>query len=214
MLRDFQLQDIEQGYQTCKDRELARRLLDHATTAFRVLTDDEERKAYQKSLKARKPSTEVSPRIRAGVEAQKGRLALSAKRYGEAHDLFIAATRLLPDEPSYHFMLGKTLYLQALDQIPADKPIPEGVRKPLLKAQALDTHYDEPRLYLGYLAKRNGEIKRALKEFKAALECNPKNKLAHSEVRLLKRRLGESRRRQERIRACRPPTVCNANAWR
>jgi tetratricopeptide (TPR) repeat protein len=126
------------------------------------------------------------------VEAQKGRLALSAKRYGEALDLFQAAVKMCPDEPSYHFQIGKTLYLQALDQLPADKPIPDGVRKPLLKAQALDPHYDDPRLYQGYISKRNGDAKRALKEFKGALECNPNNKLAQSEVRLLKRRLGET----------------------
>jgi len=63
------------------------------------------------------------------------------------------------------------------------------VRKPFLKAISTKPSYDQPRLYLGYIAKRNGDLKAALKEFKAAAEANPQNTLAQSEVRLLSKRV-------------------------
>jgi hypothetical protein len=46
-------------------------------------------------------------------------------------------------------------------------------------------------MYLGYISKRNGDLKRALKELEGALECNPSNNRAQNEVRFLKRKMEE-----------------------
>ena len=83
------------------------------------------------------------------------------------------------------------IYSKALDETPPEKPLPEKVRHPFLKAMAMNPRYDLPRLFLGYVSKRNGDLKRALKEFEGALECNSQNTRAQAEIRISKKRLGD-----------------------
>ncbi|HUU03289.1 MAG TPA: DUF4388 domain-containing protein [Myxococcota bacterium] len=191
LLQDCRLQDIEVSYTNEREQELARQLLDKATIAHRTLSENESRSAYEKFIKASgsKKKIEIPPRLLADVEAQKGKLAIGAKHYQDAMELFDKAIGLYPKEPSYHFKFGTAAYFKALDETPADKPLSDRVRKPFLKAIAINPAYDQARMYLGYISKRNGEYERALKEFSSALHYNPGNRRAHSEVRLLKRRL-------------------------
>jgi len=192
LLRQYKLQNIEDSYSSSRDRQMAGQLLDRVTLAYRLLSDDAKRRQYLKSLtgRGRRPPVEkTDKRLLADVEAQKAELAMGAKRYQEAIDLFDQAIALYPDEPGYHLRLGQALYFQALDKTPADQPLPEGVRKPFLKVIALDPSHDEARLYLGYISKRDGQLERALREFQSALDCNPRNERARSEVRHLKKRL-------------------------
>ncbi len=191
LVKGYKLQAIDASYATPKERELAHRVLDQATLAFRELSDEASRAAYLEDLKAQRDPErrEVHPRVLADVQAQKGLLAATARRWAEALALFQEAARLYPQEPSYQFQLGRVAYLEALEKVPAKEKLPENLRAPFLRAVGMDPHYDEPRLYLGYISKRNGEPARALKEFEAALECNPQNRLAQSEVRLLQRRV-------------------------
>jgi len=195
VLRKYKLQDIDSSYSSDKDREMAQRLLDRATVAYRELENEETRKAYLQALKQNEDlqSREVPPRILADVEAQKGELACGAKRYGEAMDFYVEAIKLYPNEPSYHFQLGLAAYKKILGEIPEAQKIPDRIRKPFLKAMAMNPRYDMPRLYLGYISKRNGDLKRALKEFEGVAECNPENSRAKSEIRILKRRLEDKK---------------------
>jgi hypothetical protein len=195
LLRKYKLQDIGSSYATDKDRDMAQRLLDRATVAYRELENDEAREAYIQALEQNKDlqSREVPIRILADVEAQKGELACGAKRYNDAINHYREAIKLYPNEPSYHFQLGLAGYKQALGEIPETQRIPDHIRKPFLKAMAMNPRYDMPRLYLGYISKRNGELKRAIKEFEGVLECNPENPRAHSEIRVLKKRLEEEK---------------------
>ena len=190
LAKKFKLEKIDQFYKSSKEQEIAGRLLDRATLAQSVLSDDKSRQEYLDSLnQADHANHKTSPRILADVEAQKGDLALRTKRWQEARNLFDKAIELYPNEPSYHFQLGKVGYLQVLEETPQEKQLPESIRLPFLKALALDPQYDLPRLFLGYLAKRNGNFDRAIKEFVGALECNPKNRIAQSELKMLKRRI-------------------------
>jgi hypothetical protein len=193
LLRKYKLKDIHSSYSAEKDREMAQRLFDRATVAYRELENEETRDAYVQALEQNEDlqSREVPPRILADVEAQKGELACSAKRYHEAIELFQEAIKLYPNEPSYHFQLGLAGYKKALGEVPETTRIPDHIRKPFLKAMAMNPRYDMPRLYLGYISKRNGDLKRALKEFEGVMECNPENSRAQSEIRILKRRLEE-----------------------
>lgn len=195
LLRKYKLQDIDASYTTDKDRDMAHRLLDRATVAYRELENDETRKAYIKALDQNKDlqSREVPTRILADVEAQKGELACGAKRYDDAINHYREAIKLYPNEPSYHFQLGLAGYKQALGEIPETQRIPDHIRKPFLKAMAMNPRYDMPRLYLGYISKRNGDLKRAVKEFEGVVECNPENARAQSEIRVLKRRLDDEK---------------------
>jgi tetratricopeptide (TPR) repeat protein len=195
VLRKYKLQDINSSYSSDKDRDMAQRLLDRATVAYRVLENEETRKAYVRALKQNEDlqSSKVPPRILADVEAQKGELACGAKRYQEAMDFYVEAIKLYPNEPSYYFELGLAGYNKALGEIPEAQRIPDRIRKPFLKAMAMNPRYDMPRLYLGYISKRNGDQKRALKEFEGVVECNPENSRARSEIRIMKRRLEDDK---------------------
>jgi tetratricopeptide (TPR) repeat protein len=195
LLRKYKLQDIEASYTTDKDRDMAQRLLDRATVAYRELENEEARAEYIKALKqnADLQSREVPKRILADVEAQKGELACGAKRYDEAVKCYQEAIKLYPNEPSYHFQLGLAGYKQAMGEIPETQRIPDHIRKPFLKAMAMNPRYDMPRLYLGYISKRNGDFKRAIKEFEGVMECNPENVRAQSEIRILKKRLEDDK---------------------
>ncbi len=122
-------------------------------------------------------------------KARQGEEACENRRYPQAIQLLEEAVRLSPDEPELHFKLGVAVYLQALSETPRDQRLPAAVMKPFLKAVALDTRYDMPRVYLGMIAKRNGDHVRALKEYRAALECNPDNQTALIEARVLEKRL-------------------------
>ena len=194
-LRKYKLQDINASYTTEKDRDMAQRLLDRATVAYRELENEDTREAYVQALakNAGLQSREVPKRVMADVEAQKGELACGAKRYDDAIGHYQEAIKLYPNEPSYHFQLGLAGYKQALGSVPETQRIPDHIRKPFLKAMAMNPRYDMPRLYLGYISKRNGDLKRALKEFEGVLECNPENHRAHSEIRVLKRRLEDEK---------------------
>lgn len=123
-------------------------------------------------------------------KAREGEKALEDRSYREALHLFEEAIRLDPDVPSYHFKLGVVAYQRAMEITPKDEKLPAAIMKPFLKAVALDTRYDQPRVYLGMIAKRNGDYERALKEYRGALQCNPENKTALIEVRVLEKRLG------------------------
>jgi hypothetical protein len=195
VLRKYKLQDVNSSYTTEKDRDMAQRLLDRATVAYRELENEETREAYVQALSKNEDlqAREVPKRILADVEAQKGELACGAKRYDDAVEHYREAIKLYPNEPSYHFQLGLAGYKQALDEIPDTQRIPDHIRKPFLKAMAMNPRYDMPRLYLGYISKRNGDLKRALKEFEGVVECNPENPRAHSEIRILKRRLDDEK---------------------
>ena len=195
LLRKYKLQDIESSYVSDKDRDMAQRLLDRVTVAYRELENEETRGEYIKALKqnADLQSRDVPKRILADVEAQKGELACGAKRYDEAVKCYQEAIKLYPNEPSYHFQLGLAGYKQALGEVPETQRIPDHIRKPFLKAMAMNPRYDMPRLYLGYISKRNGDLKRAIKEFEGVMECNPENARAQSEIRILKKRLEDEK---------------------
>jgi hypothetical protein len=192
LLQTYRLREINSAYKTDREREMARRLLNRANLAYKVLLDENSRAMYLATLtKQQEVSQEpVSNRILADVEAQKGQRAISNQQYEEAMQSFERAIRLYHVEPSYHFQLGLASYLKAINEIPTDQPLPEILRKPLLEAVALNPRYDMPRLYLGHISKRNGNLKRALREFESALECNPQCKQAASEIRSLKKHPG------------------------
>jgi len=145
-------------------------------------------------LVAEREDDEADPRAqrkeKARHKAREGEKALEDKRHRDALRLFEEAIQLDPDVPSYHFKLGVVAYQRAMEITPKDEKLPTAILKPFLKAIALDTHYDQPRVYLGMIAKRNGEYERALKEYRGALACNPENKTALIEVRVLEKRLG------------------------
>lgn len=190
VLRTYRLQAIDKSYSSAQDREMAGALLDRVTIAYRELQDEQSRKEYVAALQTSDAPQErsVPTRILADVEAQKGDLALHARQYEEAAQFFRKAINLHPDEPSYHFFLGLIGWKRLGENLHPDDHTVEDIRRNLQKALKLNPHYDQPRLYLGYLAKRAGDLKEALREFKATLKINPENTLAAAEIRHLNRK--------------------------
>lgn len=191
LVSTFGLSNIESTYSDGKERDLARSLLERASTALDVLTRDASRRTYIQSIEQGKKNEKIKtpPRILADIKAHKATEAIQMESWDEARKYLEQAISLYPKEPSYHFQLGRAMYLSSMEQTPKDQKLAESIKFPFLKALKLDPHYDQPRLYLGYIAKRNGDYETALKEMHRALECNPHNKLASSEVRLLNRRM-------------------------
>jgi tetratricopeptide (TPR) repeat protein len=191
-LQTYHLKEINNAYKSDREREMARRLLHRANLAYKVLLDNNSRTHYLAALTKQQEAREepVSTRILADVEAQKGQRALSNQDYEEAIQSFEKAIQLYQVDPSYHFQLGLAGYLKATNETPPDQHLPEILRKPFLEAIALNPRYDMPRLYLGYISKRNGDLKQAEKEFEMALECNPQCAQAASELRDIKNHPG------------------------
>jgi tetratricopeptide (TPR) repeat protein len=160
------------------------------------LAGDKAGKLYQEPPETARTTTDKleSHRHWAEVNVEKAEAALEGKRFQEAIEWYQEAIRAYPHDPSFHLRLGVAGYLKALEETPSDQPLPAKIRNPFLKALALNPQYDEPRVYLGYIAVRNGNLERALKEFTGALECNPANKVARVEANVLQKRLaGRSR---------------------
>mgnify|MGYP000123799730 CR=1 FL=1 len=200
LLRTYHLQDIGEYYQTLKEREMARQLLDRATLAYRELDDPKTREAYLASLSATgsRPDTAVPARVRADVEAQKGELLLASRRYPEAASAFQAAIVLYPEEPSYHYRLGLARFQQQASATPEGAALPESVLEPFLKALTIDPRFALAHLQMGYFFKRNRDPRRALQHFRKALECDPGCKPAQSEIRFLERGSSQSGQSDER----------------
>lgn len=192
LLRTYHLQEIDQHYQTIKEREMARQLLDRATLAYRELDNAESREAYLASLASRAARSEeaIPARVRADVEAQKGELFLAARHFDAAIDAFRKAIALYPEEPGYHYRLGLCLFHRDSAALPADRPLPESVIEPVLKALSIDPRFSPGHLQLGYFFKRNRDPQRALAHFRKALECDPTCKPAQSEIRYLEKEAG------------------------
>jgi len=183
LLETFKLQEAHEIYTSKKDLDLAERLLDRATVAYRVLSDDDARRTYLEALEQNQTAERViPPRILADVEAQKGELALGAKRYEEAKRLFRLAIDMYPVEPGYFHKLGLTGYLQALESTPSDQPLPESVRTPFERALVINPSYAPPRFYLANISKRNGDLQRALQELEDTLRIHPGNKQAQAAI--------------------------------
>ncbi len=167
IVQTYSLQSIDETYPSEEARQMARTLLDRATMAYRELSAEDSRNAYLERLKTKTGPQDrpVSPRVLADVEAQKGELALGAKHYAEAEKFYQNAIDLYAEEPSYHFQLGLAGFQKAEEETPADQPLPERVRKPFLKALSINPNYEQPQLYLGYIAKRSGDLRTALADF-------------------------------------------------
>jgi len=189
LIKRFRLDKISEHYQSASSRQAAQMLLKRLNAALESLRDDQSCLQYLQQLVGQPAQAAPSPRLLADVEAQKGEQALAARNYSLAMECFDRAIGIYPGEPGYHFKLGLAGYFDVLDKTPAQSPLPDRVRKPLLKVLALSPGHSEARLYLAYISKRNGDLERALKEFKSVLQFDPQNERAKKEIKQLEHQL-------------------------
>ena len=150
--------------------------------AYEHLKEPERFRAYRRQHVHRGKLTSASL-----LQFQKGEIALFWKReYADAIKLFQSAVEMDPKEPLFLASLG--LAVAEAGGTPAARKRGLGMierSKQLAKARGDDDA--AVYLYSGMLFRRDGQMKRAIAEFKAALSIDPKRKDAIKEMALAKK---------------------------
>lgn len=165
-------------------RALAEQIHNQLSTAFETLSDERRRQDYLKHLDQGQKtavSEDLSKLLGAETRFRKGEAALEAGRLDDAAKHFEDACALYPDEGEFQASLAWALYQQA----PDDALVQVDVIARLQKATDLAPRHDKGWLWLGKVLQRTGRPGEALKQFERALHCNPDNREAQGELRLL-----------------------------
>ena len=105
-----------------------------------------------------------------------------AHRFGESNHFHTArAITLYPDEGEFQASLAWALYQQA----PDDGLVQVDALARLQRATELAPRNDKGWLWFGRVLQRAGRPGEALKQFERALNCNPDNRDAQIELKLL-----------------------------
>lgn len=167
-------------------RALAEQIQSQLALAFETLSDERRRAEYnQKSEGAQKTplSEDLTRLLGAETRFRKGDAALDAGRFDDAVKHFQDAVALYPDEGEFLAGLGWALFQQA----PDDGLVQVDALQRLQRATELAPRYDRGWLWFGRVLHRAGRPGEALKQFERALLCNPDNRDAQHELKLLAR---------------------------
>ncbi len=168
-------------------RALAEQIHNQLSIAFETLSEERRRHDYLKHLDQGQKtavSEDLSRLLGAETKFRKGETALDAGRVDDAARHFEEACALYPDEGEFQASLAWALHQRA----PDDEVVQVDVIARLQKATELAPRHDKGWLWLGKVLQRAGRPGEALKQFERALHCNPDNRDAQSELRLLARR--------------------------
>jgi curved DNA-binding protein CbpA len=173
-------------------KPLVARVFARISDAFQTLNDAAKRKEYLERLQAGGGSADDDEKIArvvdAALEFQKAEILLKKNDLAGAEQLATSAIRADPEQPEYLTLL---VWIQA--QRRGDPP---GMREGTTNAHfddliklldgviAKEPSYERAIYYRGVLLKRGGHLDRAQRDFKQAVELNPKNIDAVREVRL------------------------------
>ncbi len=194
LIETYRLNDTSSSYTSRVDIQMADRLLDRATVAFRELSDPKSRATYTRALRQHKTEKRtIAPRLLSEVQALKGELALGAGLYKKARKLFRQAIELYPIDPSYHHKLGLSQYLEFADPGSSQNSLPDSIREAFEEALRVDPNYAPSRLYLGKIMARCGELVSAVREFEQVLLAHPDHKQADAMWSRLKELLAEEK---------------------
>ncbi|HVV84291.1 MAG TPA: DnaJ domain-containing protein, partial [Kofleriaceae bacterium] len=180
------------------DDRAAQRLFARINDAFTVLSTATRRAEYDTLLDAGGPraaaerEAAATAQAQAAVEAEEryrlGEMAMRRQQAEIAVHEFHRAVELKPDEPDYLTLLGWALYVAARDKVAAVTV----ARAHLQKALTLKKETALPWLYLGRIARMEGEDDEASRAFRRALQISPTNSEAQAELRVV-----EARRRSK-----------------
>ena len=176
----------------------AQRLFARINDAFTVLSTTARRTEYDALLDAggvkavAEREAAAAAVAQAAVEAEEryrlGEMAMRRQQADIAVHEFQRAVELKPDEPDYMALLGWALYVAARDKVAAVTV----ARAHLQKALSMKKETALPFLYLGRIARMEGEDDEAARAFRRALEIAPGNSEAQAELRVV-----EARRRSK-----------------
>ena len=147
------------------------KLFSYITDAYRTLSDPEERKKYDQSLKETVKGTtgKESKADTAKLRFEEGRAAFKKGLYQDAADFFGQAIYLDSTVPAYHFALGRA-YVKQKKMREAEKAISKAVK--------IDPYNADYLTELGYIYMDIGLKLRARSTFEKALKFDPTNKRA------------------------------------
>jgi curved DNA-binding protein CbpA len=176
------------------DDRTAQRLFARINDSFTVLSTTTRRAEYDTLLDAggaravSEREAAASAAVQAAVEAEEryrlGEMAMRRQQADIAVHEFQRAVELKPDEPDYMALLGWALYVAARDKVAALTV----ARAHLNKALSMKKETALPHLYLGRIARMEGEDDEAARAFRLALEIAPGNSEAQAELRVVEAR--------------------------
>jgi len=163
--------------------EQVKTLFCRVNDAYRVLSSDDHRRAYDFELSVQKLGLAGREQAgRNGVErdVQLGRQALKERQITTAVYYFERAVRMIPDKSVYHDLLA-----QALSHLPRRKREAEQHYKKAIELEPARTEYY---CHLGHFYKQEGFPARALEQFEKARVWDPDDHEILAAVRTLKGR--------------------------
>jgi len=163
----------------------ANQIFDLVTKAYKVLSDQQERTDYIRSLTEPRGGIDKEKThdiMNAELQFMKGKVFLKKRDYTSARESFGWAFKLMPEEGEYLAYLGWTLFLAASDKQGNDAVT--AVRY-LKKAATLNPSLEITQLFLGAIYKEQKLKDIAALHFRKALEINPESLEARRELSLL-----------------------------
>lgn len=161
--------------------------------ARQILSDPAQREEYDAmlSLSERGVPTDVGKIFEADSLFKGGVRLVDRGVFDEARKRFQAAIDINPTEPDYWaYLRWAEFCLLDTDRKarPTEPGAVERIRRHLDKLAEENPRCDDARLFLGHIAKAEGDQDAALKHYKSALRINRENTAAQSNIRLLKQR--------------------------
>lgn len=170
----------EDGEAAARARARIKAILEKAR---KTLGDPDERDIYNRSLQLGLDfeQPEVRRRLEHEHLVQKGKTLLAQQQYAEALRAFRQAAELVPEDPAVYVHAGWAGFLgSARDRDAASDAIRE-VERALKLSSDLDLAY----LTIGKIHRLAGDLRPAEDNLRRAIELNPHNHEAQSELRLL-----------------------------
>ena len=167
--------------------ELATRVFARMSEAHGVLTDNAQRREYNAKLRkegsVQQEQEHVERVLRAATEFQKAEVFLKRSKYTEAEAHAKAALESNPDEADHIALVAW------LNSLKADADLPLLIRE-LDRALHLQPNSVRAHWYRGQLYKRLGKDSKAIQDFRAVRERDPRHVDAERELRLYQMRRG------------------------
>ena len=159
---------------------------DRLDTAFRVLSDPEQRQEYDEQLRASHASSETrSPRL-AEKAYDTGEYLAAQGKHAEASRAFVEAQEH-DRQPEYRAMEAWAMFKAAGETPEAAKEMLSAVRKLLTSAPDIATI----RVVAAWLCRATGELDEAIEHYQAALNLDPTMRQAFDEMEGLLLAAGE-----------------------
>ena len=162
--------------------DVAEELAAHDTDDNQVKLDDFDQPAARDTLReASEITTSMANLLKSELLFQQGEDALHAENFTEAQKLFGEALELSPNEAEYFAYLGWAIFREN----PQDAEALRRGRDLLERAISINPGLDNAYAFLGLLELHHGHKNRAREHFEKAVQYNPENERAQTELKKL-----------------------------